>query len=197
MAFFCFGHLTQEPHFVKKIYAVFFVMENLFPIGRLQKTFGAHGELLLAPYSASLAPSRKAPVFISVDGLNVPFYIKSIAAKNDRFVVIFDDMEQEALAQALVGKEVLVEKTEARKATASFAESEMQIGYTFEDVTLGAIGKLVRRLDYPGNPVLQLVTEQGREVLIPDNPRFVVSVDKKRRIVRVSLPEGLLEVYLT
>jgi 16S rRNA processing protein RimM len=170
---------------------------NLIPIGKLHKTFGAQGELLLALYGDSPELSQKTPVFINVDGLNVPFYLKSIAAKNGRFVVVFDDMEREALAQELVGKEVFVEKTEVHKAAASPAESELLVGYTFEDATFGIIGKLVRRFDYPGNPVLQLATEQGREVLIPDNPRFIIAVSKKKKIVSVSLPEGLLEVYLT
>jgi 16S rRNA processing protein RimM len=169
---------------------------NLIPVGKLQKTFGAHGELLLALYDESTTLSQKSPVFVNVEGINVPFYFKSIAEKGGKFVVVFDDMEQEALAEMLVGKEFFVEAAERRKHFTSPAKREDMLGYTFEDATYGVIGKLARRLDYPGNPVLKLVTEQGKEVLIPDSPDFITTVDKRRRLVRVSLPEGLVELYL-
>ncbi|MDR1023679.1 MAG: hypothetical protein LBL94_10475 [Prevotellaceae bacterium] len=170
---------------------------NLIAVGRLQKTFGAHGELLLTLYGDNPKLSKKTPVFVSVEGLNVPFYLKSIAEKNGKFVVVFDDMEREALAQELVGKEIFVAQTAKDKtAVTQPAESEALMGYTFEDAAFGAVGKLTRRLDYPGNPVLQLTTEQGREILIPDNPRFITSVDKKREIVSVALPEGLIDLFL-
>ncbi|MDR2813977.1 MAG: hypothetical protein LBB79_04915 [Prevotellaceae bacterium] len=169
---------------------------NLVPIGKLQKTFGTHGELLLALYGGGAALSQKSPVFIGVEGLSVPFYFKSIMEKGGKFVVIFDDMEQEALAEALVGKEIFAEKAGGRKPSASPAESEDMLGYTFVDAAYGAIGRLTRRLDYPGNPVLELATEQGKEILIPNSPDFITAVDKKRKIVSVSLPEGLVDVYL-
>ncbi|MDR0415533.1 MAG: hypothetical protein LBH84_09010 [Prevotellaceae bacterium] len=169
---------------------------SLIPVGKLQKTFGAHGELLFAPYTDSPELPQKKPVFVCIDGLDVPLYLKRISPKNGKFVVVFDDMERESLAQELAGKEILVEKTEKRKLAASPAEGETLLGYTFEDAAFGVVGKLAQRLDYPGNPVLLLATEQGREVLIPDNPRFVTSVDKKKKIVSVNLPEGLVELYL-
>jgi 16S rRNA processing protein RimM len=192
MAFFCFDNLTTLIQF----FLLFFFAMSMIPVGRLHKTFGAHGELLLTLYGDSPELSQKAPVFISVDGLEVPFYIKSITHKNGRFVVVFDDMECEALAQELVGKEVFIEKAGKRNAAASPADDELMLGYTFEDAELGVIGKFTQRFDYPGNPVLQLTTEQGKEILIPDNPRFILSVDKKRKTVSVSLPEGLIEVYM-
>jgi 16S rRNA processing protein RimM len=169
---------------------------NLIPVGKLQKTFGANGELLLAMYGDSPKLLQETPVLIIIDGLDVPFYFKSIAEKNGRLVVIFDDMEREALAQELVGREVFVEDMAKSKAAAPPAESEALIGYTFVEATFGVVGKLTQRLDYPGNPVLLLATEQGKEILIPDNPRFVTSVDEKKKIVNVDLPEGLIDIYL-
>ncbi|MDR3366188.1 MAG: hypothetical protein LBO71_04385 [Prevotellaceae bacterium] len=166
------------------------------PIGKLQKTFGAHGELLLALYGDGATLPQKSPVFVNVEGLDVPFYIKNIAEKGGKFVVIFDDMEQEALAAELVGKEICAAQAERRTASALPAASEAWLGYTFVDAAHGVIGKLTRRLAYPGNPVLELATEQGKEILIPDNPDFVVGVDKRKKVVSVRLPEGLVELYL-
>jgi 16S rRNA processing protein RimM len=169
---------------------------NLIPAGKLQKTFGAHGELLLALYGEGATISQKLPVFISVDGLDVPFYFKSITEKGGKFVVIFDDMEQEALAKELVGKEIFAAQTVRSRASTSPAESDRMLGYTFADATFGVIGKLARRLDYQGNPVLEIATGQGKEILIPDNPDFITAVDNKKKIVSVNLPEGLIEMYL-
>ncbi|MDR0711089.1 MAG: hypothetical protein LBF67_01920 [Prevotellaceae bacterium] len=169
---------------------------NLIPAGKLQKTFGARGELLLALYDENTALPQKSPVFVNIDGSCVPFFFKSIAEKGGKFVVIFDDMEQQALAEMLAGKEIFVETAERRNISTSPTEREGMLGYTFEDAVHGVIGKLARRLNYPGNPVLKLVTEQGKEVLIPDSPDFITAVDKKKKLVSVSLPEGLVELYL-
>lgn len=169
---------------------------NRIPAGKLQKTFGAHGELLLVLYNERTELSQRSPVLINVDGLDVPFYFKSITERGGKFVAIFDDMEQEALAEMLAGKDFFVETAEKRKSSTLPAEREDMLGYTVEDAAYGVIGTLTRRLDYPGNPVLEIVTEQGKEVLIPDSPDFITAVDKKKKLARVSLPEGLVKLYL-
>jgi len=170
-------------------------------IGKIQKTFGAHGELLLALHNG-VAQLPDSPLFITIDGLNVPFYLKSVEEKGSKYVVVFDDMESEKLAQELAGKEVMAELNakQQRKhlsATTSSATLDELVAYKVVDVTCGELGTVSCRLDYPNNPCLQILNAQGQEIIIPANDALFTSIDKKEKILTVDLPQGLVEIYLS
>ncbi len=174
-------------------------MNNLTAIGKLQKTFGAHGELMLALYDDFSLP-QSAPLFITVDGLSVPFYLKSAEEKGSKYVVVFDDMESEKRAAELVGKEVMAElsaRQQRRHAAGSGSAAPRELmGYKVVDKALGELGLVGDWLDYPGNPCLQILNPQGQEIIIPANEDFIISVDGKEKILTVDLPQGLVEIYL-
>lgn len=69
------------------------------------------------------------------------------------------------------------------------------IGFEVEDKHHGTVGTLKEILDLPNNELLQ-VNANGKEVLIPMKDDIFLGVDKEAKKVRVSLPEGLLELYL-
>jgi 16S rRNA processing protein RimM len=170
-------------------------------IGKIQKTFGAHGELLLALYG-DFSLSQSAPLLINIDGLSVPFYLKSVEEKGSKYIVVFDDMESEKLAQELVGKEVMAElsaRQQRKHASSSDGGATLDelIGYKAVDVTSGEVGSVKNWLDYPGNPCLQILNAAGQEIIIPANGDLIVSIDKKEQILTVDLPQGLLEIYLS
>ncbi len=174
---------------------------NLTTIGKIQKTFGAHGELMLALYNDFSLPQNNTPLFISIDGLNVPFYLKSAEEKGSKYIVVFDDMESEKRALELVGKEVCVELSarQQRKHAATASDDTTPnelVGFTVVDKTDGELGKVESWLDYPGNPCLQIVNAQGQEIIIPANDDLISSVDDKQKILTVDLPQGLLDIYL-
>ncbi len=65
------------------------------------------------------------------------------------------------------------------------------IGYTVVDKILGEIGMVKRVLK--GKQVIVALDEEEKK-LIPLVDEFVVSVDDDKRIITMSLPEGLLEL---
>jgi 16S rRNA processing protein RimM len=68
------------------------------------------------------------------------------------------------------------------------------VGFEVEELEKGKLGKLEQVLDLPNNALMQL-TYQGKEVLIPMQDDILLEVDKQAKIIRVALPEGLLELY--
>jgi 16S rRNA processing protein RimM len=185
--------------FSRFFYLCTLIIFSLFmlPIGKIKKTFGAHGELLLSMYDNRRAPQPSTPVWTSIDGLWVPLYVGRVEARGGKVVVLFDDVESEQQALELVGKELWLEpRIEASASVAKPKAGEAYAGYAFADKWHGAIGKFSHRLDFPGNPVLALIDEQGREILVPDNAALVVSIDKKAKTVMLNLPDGLLDLYL-
>ena len=69
------------------------------------------------------------------------------------------------------------------------------VGFTVSDSALGDIGKVVEHIAIPGNPQL-VVLHKEKEVFVPISDRFYLGIDKEKRIIFVSLPEGLIEVNL-
>ena len=64
--------------------------------------------------------------------------------------------------------------------------------YLLMDEKMGEIGPITRVDDYSGNIVLT-VNFKGEEILIPFNEELVVEMDEKSRMIKLNLPEGLLE----
>jgi 16S rRNA processing protein RimM len=169
----------------------------MLPIGKIKKTFGAHGELLLAMYDNHRVPQPNTPVWVCIDGLWVPLYVGRVEARGGKVVALFDDVESEQQALELVGKELCIEAPAgSAKPKAKPNVGEAYEGYAFADKSRGAIGKFSHRLDFPGNPVLALIDAQGREILVPDNAALVSSIDKKTKTVTLDLPDGLLDLNL-
>lgn len=56
------------------------------------------------------------------------------------------------------------------------------------------VGRVEGVYDTPGRPILQVCDEDGEEVLIPFDRRIVDEVGLEEEILRISPPEGLLEL---
>jgi 16S rRNA processing protein RimM len=165
-------------------------------IGKIQKTFGAHGELIIALYGSNPLPVGK-PVFIDINGLLTPFYVGKVEERGKKLLVVFDDMEAETLAAELVGKEIMAEQ-QRKKNTAAHEGSTLDelLDYRVADVTHGELGTIIGWLDYPNNPCLQVVNPQQQEILIPANGALIAAIAKKEKNLTVDLPQGLIEIYL-
>ncbi len=159
----------------------------------IQKTFGAYGELIIKLYDE--APEEinlDEPVFITIDGLLVPFYFKSFEPRgNNRAQVVFDDFETQKLAEELVGKKI--ENGELKMENGTLNSQFSILNYKVVDKALGELGTVTGFLDIPGNPCLQ-IDYNGREVIIPCHENFVKKNDHKKQLLQVDVPKELLEL---
>ena len=57
-----------------------------------------------------------------------------------------------------------------------------------------SLGIVKEIIDLSGNEIISVINGD-REILIPMNDEILVNVDIKTRIIEVSLPDGLLELY--
>ena len=61
-----------------------------------------------------------------------------------------------------------------------------------EDINDGNIGEIFAVYDSTMN-ILFVIEKDGEELLLPAHEEFIVDLDKKQRILKVDIPEGLLE----
>lgn len=167
---------------------------QLLPFANVQKTFGANGELIIRLFDE--APEEinlKEPVFVTIDGYPVPFFFKSFDPRgNNRALVVFDDMESQALAEELVGK--LIEwKVAHEEGKANGNDGASIFNYTVIDEAAGELGLVSEFIDIPGNPCLQ-ISNGTHEIMIPYREELITAINHKKKTITTQLPEGLIDL---
>ncbi len=180
---------------------------HLLPFASVHKTFGNNGELIIKLFdSAPEEINLKEPVFITIDGCPVPFFFKQFDPRgNSRALVIFDDMETQALAEELVGKVIKLKMENGELKMKMHNKDNVSPIFNFQfsifnyevvDEAAGAIGTVRDFMDIPGNPCL-LVMNGDNEVIIPCREELIVKADHKKKTITMQLPEGLVELNNT
>jgi len=158
-------------------------------IAQVLKSNGRDGELLMG--FIGIAPEDidlEEPVFIEFDGLPVPFYFESFTQRGTtRALVRLTGVHDLTDADELTGAAVYAEDDLYED------EEEDLTGWTVlrEDGTVA--GQVTAHEDIPGNPCIWLETGHG-EVLVPLHEELVLEVDGEKQTLRMSIPEGLLNL---
>ena len=69
------------------------------------------------------------------------------------------------------------------------------VGFTVMDDKHGDIGIVDQVIDLKANPLLQVLKGE-KEILIPLLKGLVTKVDRNKKELRISAPEGLVDLYL-
>jgi len=171
--------------------------EQCYDLGFVSKTQGYKGMLILhleVDFPESYCNLES--VYVLKNNKLIPFFIEEISILHKGFArVKFEDVNNEEDARALVKcKLYLPIETLPALESNQFYYHEI-IGFTVSDQKLGDIGIVVEHIDIPGNPQL-IVLYQEKEVFVPISDTFYKGIDKDKKIIFVSLPDGLIEVNL-
>ena len=157
----------------------------MLAVAKIVKSFGTDGGLLLSSNVDLETLDFKEPVFITFDGLQVPFFILDYTPKGGKAVVHLNDVHNSEDAEEMSGRTI-------------YADVELE-----EDEDLDFTGWVIvdrgRRIgtctgleDIPGNPCLEVCLEpDGSSVLIPLHEDFIVKIDEDSRTLSLILPDGL------
>ena len=153
---------------------------------KVLKSWGAAGEVILSLEAEDSRDLKsQEPVFITFDGLPVPFFIESVQPKGNRFVVKFQDIDTLEEAEELVGREATLAGDDAE-------EDETLVGLQVRDSrTRRIVGEIVDFSDYGGNIVITVETAGGREILLPLHEDLIVSIHDE--VVTLDIPDGLID----
>ncbi|MGQ1787316.1 MULTISPECIES: ribosome maturation factor RimM [unclassified Saccharicrinis] len=169
--------------------------EKSTQIGFIQKSHGVKGELALTLhdgfYTEDLAPEF---ILLEIDNGLVPFYVESHRIKSSKSMLVkLENIDTETRASELAGTLVYVESSTLEQ------EKELTnnafIGYTVNDKSKGFIGEITEVQEISNNPLFVLDFE-GKEVLFPINPDFIIEIDDSNTTLKVDLPNGLIDLYL-
>ncbi len=66
-------------------------------------------------------------------------------------------------------------------------------GYMMTDSNSGFSGTIISVLQNPGQ-LLAVVNAPGGEIFVPLHPDLIIRIDRKRKRIEMSLPEGLIKL---
>jgi 16S rRNA processing protein RimM len=173
-------------------------IKDCFFLGTVAKLHGFKGEVsLFLDVSNPSDYQQLTSVFIEIDGALTPFFIEHVKVKNKGFITVkFQDIDNENYAKALLKKSLylplnqLVELDEA-----SFYDHEV-LGYSVTDIRIGEVGIVSNVVDIKSNPLLVVISNDKKEILIPIFEGLVKKVNRKSKNLLIEAPEGLIELYL-
>ncbi len=154
----------------------------MLAVAKVVKSFGADGGLLVSARESFETLDLKEPVFITFDGLQVPFFILDCTPRGSRYIIHLNDVCNLEDAEEMVGRSIYAD-----------IEEEAEEDFTGWTVYDGGrrIGICTGFEPIPGNPCLYVRLADGSEPLIPLHEDFIVSADSDDRVLELNLPEGL------
>ena len=155
----------------------------MLPVAKILKSYGTAGDVLIGLFGLDATEiDTKEPVFISIDGLPVPFFIESLTPKGKtRAIIHLTDVDTLRDAEELAGLEICIDAPDEEE------EFEDFTGWTLYDGDR-LVGTVSGFVDIPGNPCLEVAGN-----LIPLHEELITEADPGRLILVMNLPEGLLQ----
>jgi 16S rRNA processing protein RimM len=166
-------------------------------IGKIVSAFGLKGDLIVLHHlGKKIAISKIKVIFLEQkkDEL-LPYFVENIRKKGDNELYLkLEGIDNKEAGTKFLRREVWMK------------EEEIQM-HTQKNNPIGWVGYRVLDQGKDLGPVLEVIEQphqvlcrleiDTKEVLIPINEQTLDKVDHKNRTVLLTLPDGLLEVYLS
>jgi 16S rRNA processing protein RimM len=170
-------------------------MKKYNSIGKIVATFGLQGEMIIAHQLGKKTSLKGLTAIFLEKGRNemLPYFIESCKIKSaDELYIKLEGISTREAAQKLAQKEVwLLEEDFHKYAAKSSAISLLGYHMIQEGNDLGEILEIIEQ----PHQLLCRIDLEGKEALIPVHADFLEKIDKKKKMVFVNLPEGLLDVF--
>lgn len=168
--------------------------EDCFYLGKIVKPFSYKGELVLfLDVDDIYAYEDLAYVYIDINKRLVKYDIETLRYHGNKVVVNFKDVTPEE-STVLVGKEMYLPLEFLPELTGNQFYYHEVIGFEVIDSKHGSIGTVKEFIDT--NQTIMITEKDGKEVLIPVVDEVVQNVDREKKTIFITAPEGLIDIYL-
>lgn len=170
--------------------------EQHIPVGKLGRPHGISGAFRFQ-FTRTLKSKKKLPMHFLLEskGRYIPFFVaKYNLTDADGGMLNLEDITTPEAAKQYSGSVLYLTAKEADTYFKEDADAmEELIGYTLIDETAGIVGQITELMDTPAQ-VLATVKGETKEYTIPLVDDLVVEVNKRKKEIRMDLPEGLLDL---
>ena len=167
--------------------------EEVFKIGIINKPHGVKGEVSFTFTDDIFDRVEDCDYLVLLlDGILVPFFIEEYRFRSDNVALVkFEGIDSTEKARTLTNVEVYypVKFMDDQEEISSW---NYFIGFRVEDIHHGCLGTVVDVDDATMN-VLFVIENGDEEVLLPAHEEFMRDIDRKKKILKVDIPDGLLD----
>ncbi len=171
--------------------------EECFYLGKIVSKYSFKGEVLikLDTDEPELYENLES-VFISLGNSLVPFFIgKSQLHRSNLLRVDFEEVSNESDADRILGSEVYLPLDQLPKLSGNKFYYHEVVGFTLMDSQYGDIGNILSVNDSAAQ-ALFVAEKEGKQLLIPVSDDIITGIDRAKKTVFVTTPEGLVSLYL-
>ena len=171
--------------------------DDCFYLGKIVKKHSFKGEIVikLDTDEPELYKNLES-VFVDLGNNLVPFFIeKSSLSKGTMLRVKFEDVDTEQDAEAILRAGIYLPLSLLPKLTGDKFYYHEVIGFTMVDENFGEVGIITNINDNSAQPLFE-VDREGSEIFIPMIDDFIKKVDREKKCINVTTPEGLIDLYL-
>lgn len=170
--------------------------DNYFCLGRVIKLHGYKGEVVfLLDTDNPWEYSELDKVFLNMDGSLVPWFIKNIRISEKLAIVALEDISDPDQAGKLLKKDIYLPLDSLDELQGNDFYYHEIIGFGVHDKRLGDMGTVEEVLERPEQELIRIMKEK-KEILIPLVNDMIRRVDRKKKILYLDTPEGLIDLYL-
>jgi len=170
-------------------------LDNFYYLGKITKKFSFRGEVII--FLDTDSPEfyyNIKKLFINLNNVLTPFDISSVKPnKSNRIRVKINGINTENDTNKLIDKEIYLPiKSLPKTDENSFYYHEI-IGYSVLDQDSKKVGNITAVNDQSPQHLFQ-INAYGKKTLIPINDKLIIKVDKKNKIIKMDLPDGILDI---
>ena len=170
--------------------------EDCFYLGKVVKTHGLKGEVTLKIDADD--PSvylEMKHFFLEINKVLTPFFVERITPNGNKFFVAVQDIKTIEQAQNLLGKTVYLPMEMLPKLSGNQFYFHEIVGFKVIDTEKGELGPIKEVLEYPMQAILQIMKGK-KEILIPILDQVIQKVERDKKTLYITAPEGLIDMYL-
>jgi 16S rRNA processing protein RimM len=170
--------------------------EGYFLLGKIIRTHGYKGGLKAIFDVDQPQEYRELDMlFIEVKGKLIPWMIESIHFENNKANLKLADLVDMEGAEKMVGHFIYLPVELLSKLSGNKFYYHEVTGFKVIDIKYGEIGMIDHIIELPNNPLFA-ITFNNKEILLPVSDDIIRKVDRKKKVIEVEAPDGLIEIYL-
>ena len=167
---------------------------EVFPIGQIIKPHGVNGEMSFTFTSDIFDREDVAYFVLDMQGILVPFFVDEYRFKGSTTGLLkLEGVISAEAAAEFSGLTIYLPKKYLDKVEDAEIELDYFVGFSLIDAEKGLLG-VISEVDQTTDNVLFVIPTKDDEMLIPAGEEYIEEIYHEKKIIYVSLPEGLLDL---
>ena len=171
-------------------------LNDYFLIGKIGKAKSFKGEVFLRISEEEIFHELEEieSLVVNIKDRLIKYPIEKLEFKNNKTAVVkFKGIDDSIVTERIKNCEVYIPKELLPESDGEEAFTHEYIGCRVMDETKGELGE-INYIDKSSAQYLAYLEIEGKEVVFPLIPEFIVELDLQNKILRTDLPEGILEI---